>query len=225
MLKHSMKRYLPFAIVATVAFVAVGSGITLYRAKRLPALTVSKDVALDRSGAAIHVRGPTDAPVTLEEFGDFQCPPCGRLAGAISQMEQDYHPHLRVIFRDFPLAVHQHAHEAALAAEAAGLQGNFWEMHDLLYREQSAWSTAPDAQLLFERYAGVIGLDVARFKKDMESEQVKARVAADQRHGTSLGVTSTPAIFINGQPLTPSALNPSGLRAAIDAAIKSRPTG
>jgi protein-disulfide isomerase len=220
-----IKRFLPFVIVATVALAAVGSGITLYRAKRLPDLTVSKGAAADRSRAAMHVRGPTDAPVTLEEFGDFQCPPCGRLADAINQIERDYQPHLRVIFRDFPLAVHQHAHEAALAAEAAGLQGRFWEMHDLLYREQSAWSTAPDAPLLFERYAGVIGLDVPRFKKDIESEQVKARIAADQRVGASLGVTSTPSIFINGQPLAHSSLNPSGLRAAIDAAIKSRPTG
>ena len=169
----------------------------------------------------MHVRGPAEASVTLEEFGDFQCPPCGRLAEAINQIERDYHPHLRVIFRDFPLAVHTHAHEAALAAEAAGLQGRFWEMHDLLYREQSAWSTALDAQLLFERYAGMIGLDVPRFKKDMASEQVKTRIAADQREGTSLGVTSTPSIFVNGQPLPPSSVNPSRLRAAIDAAIKS----
>jgi protein-disulfide isomerase len=220
-----MRRYLPFAIVAIVALVAIGSGITLFRAKRLSTVTVSKGATSDKSGSALHVRGPTDAPVTLEEFGDFQCPPCGRLAGTIGQIEHDYQPHVRVIFRNFPFAIHAHAHDAALAAEAAGLQGHFWEMHDLLYREQSAWGAAPDAQLLFERYAGMIGLDVAVFKKDMDSEQVKARVAADQRRGSSLGVTSTPSIFVNNQPLAPRSLNPSGLRAAIDAAMKSIPTG
>jgi protein-disulfide isomerase len=218
-----MKRYLPFFIAAIVALVTIASGITLYRAKRLPTSTAAKGPTVDQSGNAIHVRGPAEAPVTLEEFGDFQCPPCGRLATTIGQIEHDYQPHVRVIFRNFPFAIHAHAHDAALAAEAAGLQGHFWEMHDLLYREQSVWSTVPDVQLLFEDYAGMIGLDVARFKKDMDSEQVKARVAADQQRGSSLGVTATPSIFVNNQPLAPRSLNPSGLRAAIDAAMKSIP--
>ena len=220
-----MKRYLPFFIVAIVGLVTVASAIILYRAKRSPASGVLRQPAGDQSRNIAHVRGPVDAPVTLEEFGDFQCPPCGRIAGAISQIAHDYQPHLRVIFRNFPFAIHLHAHEAALAAEAAGLQGHFWEMHDLLYREQPAWSAAPDAQLLFERYAGVLGLDIDRFKRDMQSNETRARVAADQQRGSSLGVTTTPSIFINNQPVSPRSLNNSGLRAAIDAAIKARPTG
>jgi Protein-disulfide isomerase len=221
-----MKRYLPFAIVAIVGAVTLASGIGLYRAKRAPIVATAKGSTsvADRSDTG-HVLGSAEAPVTLEEFGDYQCPPCGRIATVIGRMEQDYRPRLRIIFRNLPFAIHAHAHEAALAAEAAALQGRFWEMHDLLYKEQAAWSSAADARVLFESYAGMIGLDLERFRRDMDGEATKARVAADQQRATSLGVTSTPSIFINNEPLPHTSLNSSGLRAAIDAAMKSSPTG
>jgi len=121
-----------------------------------------------------------------------------------------------------PFGSHQHAQEAAFASEAAGLQGRFWEMHDLLYREQAAWSTAADARLLFNAYAGMLGLKIDRFKKDMESDEVKRRVTSDQQQGAALGVTVTPTIFINNRALPPASLNAAGLRAAIAAAIKAK---
>lgn len=220
-----MKRYLPFAIVAIVAAVTLASAIVLYRAKREPVAAATKTLTASETADATHVLGPAEAPVTLEEFADYQCPPCGRIASVISQMEHDYRPRLRIVFRNFPFASHVHAHEAALAAEAAALQGRFWQMHDLLYREQAAWSNAADARPLFESYAGMIGLSIERFRRDMDSEAAKARVAADQQRGSSLGVTSTPSIFINNEPVPRTSLNPSGLRAAIDAAMKSNPTG
>src|SRR5207244_3078970 len=114
----SMKRYLPFFIVGTVALVTLASGALLYRAKRL----------------------------------------------------------------------------AALASEAASLQGRFWEMHDLLYREQPVWSKAPDVRVLFSAYAGMLGLNIDRFKKDMESEQAKARVKSDEQQALALGLANTPTI-------------------------------
>lgn len=213
-----MKRYLPFVIVAAVALVAFGSGLTLYRAKRLPPPTAAKD-----SGAsALHVRGDAKAPVTLEEFGDFQCPPCAMMSTSLQQLEKEYGAKLRVIFRHFPLASHAHAREAALASEAAHLQGRFWEMHDLLYREQAAWSKAPDVPLLFGAYAGKLGLDVERFKKDMQSPETNARVKADQEHGTSRGVTSTPTLFLNNTVLPATSLNPPALHTAIDEALKEK---
>ncbi len=168
----------------------------LYRAKRLPVLTIAKDhMASGTDGAkSIHVLGNPDAPVTLEEFGDFQCPPCGVISGPINQLEQDYHPRLRVIFR-------------------------FWQMHDVLYREQAVWSKAADAQPLFDAYAGMLGLKIDRFKKDMESDEVKRRVTADQLRGTALGVTITPTIFINNRALPNVSLSPAALRAAVEAAM------
>jgi protein-disulfide isomerase len=220
-----MKRYLPFIIVVVVALVTLATGTVLYRAKRPAVLTIPKSALVPGSGAtdSMHIRGPASAPVTLEEFGDFQCPPCGKLSDPINQLEREYRPRLRVIFRHFPLPIHAHAREAAFASEAAGLQGRFWEMHDLLYREQSVWSEAGDVGPLFNSYAGMLRLNVDRFKKDMESEQVEEHVASDQKHGAALGVHTTPTVFLNDRALAPTSLNPTGLRAAIDAAMKTPP--
>src|ERR1700719_5164718 len=113
-----MKRYLPFVIVVVVAAVAIGGGAALYRAKRPRSLTIPKEriasAATETGG--LHILGPANAPVTLEEFGDFQCPPCGKLSEPLNQLQKQYN--LRVIYREFPLPMHTHAKEAAYAAEA-----------------------------------------------------------------------------------------------------------
>src|SRR5437764_14999777 len=219
-----MKRYLPFVIVAAVALATLVSGAMLYRAKRLPALTIAENSVAPRAGAAEsgHVRGRSDAPVTIIEFGDFQCPPCANLSEPINQLERDYRSRLRVVFRHFPLGNHLHAREAALASEAADLQGRFWEMHDLLCREQSVWSKAQDERVVFNAYAGMLGLNIDRFRKDMESEQAKARVKSDEHQAAALGLANTPTIFINDRRVPPARLNPSGLRIAINAATTEK---
>jgi len=213
--------------VALVGFITIGAGTMLYRAKRPVALTISEEKSIGKENQEpTHVRGPAQAPVTLEEFGDFQCPPCGMISGPLLEIEKDYGPKLRVIFRNFPFPNHQHALEAAYAAEAAGLQGRYWEMHDLLYREQANWSNAPDVKQLFVSYARILGLEMDRFETDMAGPTAKARVTADQERGKSLGVNATPSIFINNQGLPPKSLNPTALRAAIEEALKEkeRPT-
>src|ERR1700741_4278532 len=191
-----MKRYLPFVIVAGVALVALGSGAMLYRTKRpqLQAIPANKSIAGKTDTQSMHIRGNPDAPVTLEEFGDFQCPPCGMFATFGEKLLEEYDSRLRIVFRNFPLSAHEHAREAALAAEAAGLQGRFWEMHDVLYREQVFWSYAPNTRELFESYAGTLGLNLDQFKKDVDSEKVKERVDSDHARGDSLGVKVTPAL-------------------------------
>jgi len=218
-----MKRYLPFVIVVVVALATLGSGAMLYRAKRPQVKNIpeSQGVAA-RSDASAHVRGNPDAPVTLEEFGDFQCPPCGQFAVFVEELLREYDSRLRVVFRNFPLPAHEHAREAALAAEAAGFQGKFWEMHDTLYREQSSWSKAPNARELFESYAGTLGLNMDQFKKDMDSDKVKQKVDSDRALGDSLGINVTPTMFINKRPLEPQEKNPEGVRAAINAALKEK---
>ena len=218
-----MKRYLPFIIIIAVALGALGSATALYRAKKRTQLSIPAPIVIaGREAEAVHSLGDSKAAVTLEEFGDFQCPPCATIAPLINQLEQDYKSDLRVIFSHYPLPTHQHAFEAALASEAADLQGRFWEMHDLLYREQSSWSKAPDVRPLFNAYAGILGLNIDRFKKDMESEPVKARVTSDQTRAASLGVSTTPSIFINNRAVPPSSLNPVALRDAVKAAINSK---
>ena len=220
-----MKRYLPFIIVVGVALVTFGSGAMLYRAKheQLQAIPQDKASSANSGSESMHIRGNPDAPVTLEEFGDFQCPPCGSFAGFTEELLKQYDSRLRIVFRNFPLAAHEHARDAALAAEAAGLQGRFWEMHDVLYREQAAWSKAPNARELFESYAGTIGLNLDQFKTDVDSEQVRAKVDADHALGDFLGVKLTPTLFINHQPVEPKDKNPAGVRAAINAALAEKP--
>ena len=222
-----MRRYLPISIVATIGLLALGTGMMLYRAKRSPALTTPKNLTGPESvdTKPIHVRGEANAPVTLEEFGDFQCPPCGKLAAPTKQLEEAYGSQLRVIFRQFPLPVkvHAHAEEAALASEAAGLQGYFWEMHDLLYREQEVWSKAADVRALFCGYAGMLELNLDRFEKDMDGAEAKERIESDQKLGAARGVHSTPTIFINDRQIPPPIVVAS-LRTAIDAALQAQPS-
>lgn len=218
-----MKRKLPFVIVALVALVTLGSGAMLYRAKsQLLALPENKNVSGVTGSESMHIRGNPDAPVTLEEFGDFQCPPCGQFASFGEELLKEYDSRLRIVFRNFPLTLHEHAREAALAAEAAGMQGKFWEMHDVLYREQADWSKAPNARELFESYAATIGLNADQFKKDMDGEKARERVDSDRALGDSLGIKLTPTLFINKHPVEPKDKNPEGLRATINAVLAGK---
>jgi protein-disulfide isomerase len=216
-----MKRYLPTIIVVVVGLASIGGGIRLYQIKRPHPLTISSEQS-SKSGAdeGLHIRGNPDAPITLEEFGDYQCPPCGQLADPLNRIEHDFSPRVRIIFYNFPLPLHQHARAAACAAEAAGLQGKFWEMHDLIYKQQPAWSKASDAQPMFASYAGLLGLNVERFKKDVQSDTVKARVDRDQKRGASIGVQNTPTIFLNNHAVPPADLPPDRLRATVEDAVK-----
>ena len=219
-----MKRYLPFVIVIGVALTTLGSGTLLYRAKRqqLKNIPESESVLAKTNTDSAHIRGNPDAPVTLEEFGDFQCPPCGKFSEFVEDLLKEYNSRLRLVFRNFPLSGHEHAREAALAAEAAGLQGKFWEMHDTLYREQETWTKAPNVRELFESYAGTIGLNVDQFKKDVDGDKARERVDSDRALADFLGVKATPTLFINNRPVDPKDKNPEGVRAAINAALNEK---
>ena len=219
-----MKRYLPFMIVVVVALATLGSGAMLYRAKlpQLKNIPESQGLAAKSGAGLVHIRGNPDAPVTLEEFGDFQCPPCGSFAGFVQELLKEYDSRVRVIFRNFPLSAHEHARDAALAAEAAGFQGKFWEMYDTLYREQAVWSKAPNAPELFQSYAGTIGVNLGQFKKDVDSDKARERVDSDEALADSLGIKVTPTVFINNHPVDPKDKNPEGIRAEINAALQAK---
>ena len=216
-----MKRYLPFAIVAGVFLIAVTAGTSLFLWKQRVAAT--KAVSPGMPGAEpAHLLGPIGARVQIEEFGDFQCPSCAALSPALNQAEQKYRGQVCIVFRHFPVASHQHAQAAARAAEAAGLQNRFWEMHDLLYGSQLVWTREAKVQEIFSQFAKSLGLDLERFNTDLERDQVNSRIVADQQRGASLGVNRTPAIFINGRRLPDSSLNQKGLQDVIDAAVNGR---
>jgi len=212
-----MKRFAPFIIVVVVALVAVGGGIYFYNLKRA-ANPPPKVAKTEETTESVHVLGPADAAVTVEEFGDFQCPPCSKLSEPLNQLQKQYN--LRLIYREFPLAIHVHAKEAAFAAEAAGRQGRFWQMHDLLYREQAVWSKSTDARALFNAYAGMLQLDLDRFKTDMDSSEVQQQVEIDSHRGAAIGVKNTPTIFINNEAVPGPQSNPESLTPLVEAAVK-----
>ena len=141
-----------------------------------------------------HVQGPAEAPVTLVEYGDYECPYCGEAYPVVKALQKRLGDQMRFVFRNFPLAqAHPHAEHAAEAAEAAGAQGKFWEMHDLLYENQDALE---DEDLV--RYARALHLDVPRFVKEMEAHAHVERVRADFSSGVRSGGNGTPSFFING---------------------------
>jgi len=140
-----------------------------------------------------HKQGPDNAPVTLVEFGDYECPHCGRAYPIIKEVQRLLGDQLLFVFRNFPITTsHPHAQHAAEAAEAAGTQGKFWEMHDIIYENQHALG---DSNLL--EYARAIELDLGRFSADMRVHKYAQRVRDDFRSGILSGVNGTPTFFIN----------------------------
>ena len=146
-------------------------------------------------GPADHVRGPEHAPVTLVEYGDFECPHCKKAVGAINLLLARFGDQVRFAFRPFPLeGVHPHALRAAEAAECAASQGKFWEMHDLLFEKQEHLE---QHQLL--EYARTLGVDMARFTAEMDDHIYLQRVRENQKSGNESGVRGTPTFFVNGE--------------------------
>ena len=213
--------WLPFALIGGVLVLAVIAGIWLMRSSQQ---THVVSIAAGAPGAnPPQAKGSESAPVTIEEFGDYQCPPCGAVHPELEKLKADYGDRVRLIFRHYPLvSIHPNALAAAHAAEAAGLQGKFWEMHDQLYRGQKSWERASDAPARFATYAHNLGLDAERFARDMNSTEVDRRVVADHERARSLGVDGTPTFFVNGRKLPPTALGGRDVRAAIDDALKGR---
>ena len=233
-------RYLPFVIIGAVLVAAILAVLWLTRSGDESTAANTRNANAGQRAASNapnvpagprrgeqpgapnpHFRGGASARVTLEEFGDFQCPPCGRLHASLKKIEQDYGDRLKVIFRNYPLqSMHKNAFSAARAAEAAGLQGKFFEMHDLLYEHQDEWKDSPEPRPIYTDYANRIGLNVEKFIADMARQDVADRVQADYNRGTSLGVRGTPTVFLNGRELSADdTLDDKKLRAQIDTAF------
>ena len=159
-----------------------------------------------------HVRGALDGKVTLVEFADFQCPACGAYEPLIRKVLADNPTTLKIVFRHFPLTqIHQNALLASKASEAAGVQGKFWEMHDMIYDNQQAWSGGLNARDFFVNYAKTLGLDAVKFSNDINSKAIEEKILAEYKEGVKLGVQGTPSFFLNGKkienPQSPEAFN------------------
>ncbi|MEK7594287.1 MAG: thioredoxin domain-containing protein [Patescibacteria group bacterium] len=167
----------------------------------------SKSGSSKASGASVsqNVIGAGTTGVTLVEYGDYQCPYCQQYYPTVKQVQAEFGDKIKFQFSNFPLSnIHKNAFAASRAAQAAALQGKFWEMHDALYESndpngQSGWVAANDPNTFFDQFAKQIGLNVAKYKTDFASSAVNDTINADIAAGTKLNVTGTPAFFINGK--------------------------
>ena len=165
--------------------------------------------------------GSPTAIVTVEEFADFQCPTCGTTHPIMKEIQSTYGSKIRFVYREFPLPMHDKGYDAAVAAEAAGLQGKFWAMQDQLFTNQQAWSSAgSNAKELWTGYAQKIGLDVQQWQNDMAGIAATSRVDQDMQRGKALNVSSTPSVFVNGELVPFPELNVAGIRRIIDAKLQ-----
>lgn len=147
-------------------------------------------------------KGNPEAKVTLIEYSDFQCPACATYYPLVKKISEDMPDEVLVIYRHYPLtSIHPQADLAAQAAEAAGVQGKFWEMHDKLFDNQDAWVGRSDAEDIFIAYAGDLGLDTEKFKIDIASDAVKDAIRDDKRSGNQALVEGTPTLFLNGNKI------------------------
>lgn len=167
--------------------------------------------------ASDHTMGPDTAKVTLVEYSDLQCPACQSYNPVVKELLNKHPKDLRLVYRHFPLDMHEHALEAAYAAEAAAKQGKFFEYHDLLFDNQQDWEKAKNVTSLFMKYARELKLNEKQFTADMKSKDVQAKVEADKMSGTQLKINSTPTFYINGAMIK----NPNSLE-AFDALIQAK---
>jgi protein-disulfide isomerase len=154
----------------------------------------SAELTLPVSDERDHIQGPAEAPVTLLEYGDYECPYCGAAYPIVKQVQSQMGDRLRFVFRNFPISTsHPHAEQAAEAAEAAAAQGRFWEMHDHLYEHQRHLEAGD-----LHTYAEELGLDVERFDRELAENVHAARVREDFMSGVRSGVNGTPTFYVNG---------------------------
>jgi len=244
--KPASNSFAPLVIIGLVLVVAIGGGWWLYKSstnkptggvKPNTNTTANRAATPDNSAQRYasappgaqppNMLGSPTSAVTVEEFADFQCPTCARMHPVSKQIISAYGSRIKFVFRNFPLAIpaHDKAYDASVAAEAAGLQGKFWDMQNQLFINQSSWSTSTDFRAVLEQYAQKIGLDVEKFKNDMAGMTAKSRVDADLARGRAVGVSSTPTFLINGKPVLLEQMDIASMRALIDVELAKAQSG
>jgi protein-disulfide isomerase len=237
--KNNANSSLPLIIIGLVLIAALAGAWWLFNRNTNPTRTATNTAtnsSANRTPNAANnplgaqppnLLGSPNATVTVEEFADFQCGACASVHPRMKELTSIYGSRIRFVFRHYPLAIpaHDKAYNAAVATEAAGMQGSnkFWEMQNLLFTNQQVWTANPNYRQLWEGYASQIGLDVERFKSDMAGLNAKARVDADMQRGRSLNISSTPTIFVNGQSVPFEQMTVETLRQIIDAELLKAP--
>jgi len=223
-------------IIFGVVVVAVLGGLVAWARITNPPIDISGIennsiiAGLSQNGnIADHAKGSNDSKVLFIEYGDFQCPSCKGAFPGVNTLIDEYGDTVTFVFRNFPLtSIHPNARAAAAVAEAAGLQGKYWEMHDTLYENQNDWSSldASKRTTIFDSYAKGLGLDMTKFSADISGAEVNQKISFDQALGKSVNVSGTPTFFLNGQKVddeTSSSLvqgDLTAIRAKLDALVK-----
>jgi protein-disulfide isomerase len=148
------------------------------------------------------IRGNEKAPVTIVEFSDFQCPYCSKLQPTLKQVLDAYPDKVRLVFKDFPLSFHKQAMNAARASHAAGEQGKYWEMHDLVFENYNKLT-----EDMFKEFAEKLKLDITKFTADYKSNKYDNQIQQDMNLGKSIGVSGTPTLFLNGKRMSGRSFN------------------
>lgn len=198
---QSQRTLLIWTVVAVVALIAMFIGIDSASKQKSP--NTPQKGSIDAVTEIDHVKGGNfSSPVTLVEYSDFQCPACGAFYPITKKLLETNGTKMRFVYRYFPLeGLHPNALGAAKAAEAAGKQNKFWEMHDLLFERQKEWSNENNIRDVFVRYANELGLNTGQFTIDLESTDTKTRIKHDIESGERAGVEGTPTFFINGEKI------------------------
>lgn len=228
---------IPVIIIVAVLAAVVGGSWYLYRQSK-PANNANVATGspvprptVDASRAPIganppQLLGSPTAAVTVEEFADFQCGSCAATHPVMKEIQSTYGSRIRFVFRHFPLSIHDKAFDASVAAEAAGMQGKFWQMQDQLFTNHATWaSPSANAKQLWNEYAQKIGLDIQKWQTDMAGMGTKSRVEQDMQRGKALGVGSTPSIYVNNQLVPHPEATVPGLRRIIDAELQKTSAG
>lgn len=204
-------------IIFSVVVLGLLGGLIIWTRSTNPATDVSKvdnnsilAASVDSGNIADSVKGNKESKVLLVEYGDFQCPGCGAASTNVNALMEEYGDRVALVFRNFPLtSIHPNAKVAAAAAESAGLQGKYWEMHDFLYQNQDAWSNLDTSKRTdaFVGFASQLGLDTAKFTEGLANPDIAKKVNFDFTLGKQNSVSSTPTFFLNGEKLdgTPAA--------------------
>ena len=225
----SKSRWIIFGVVCVLV---LGGLILLANKdkKDVSSIDPSKIIAATDTEIGDHVYGNKDSQVIVFEYGDFQCPSCGGAFPQLKTIKETYKHQIAFVFRNFPLtSIHPNALSAATSAEAAGLQGKFWEMHDALYLNQDSWtnSSTNDRNTIFEDYAKSVGVNVTQYNTDLTGKKVADKIARDRALGKKVGVDSTPTVFIGNDKMNSDVISNlvqgdgSKLTAEIDKRLKA----
>lgn len=220
-----MSQELKILIGIGVATLLVIVGAVFFLSSSAPAVEVTEESIAENQEYLVrensHATGSPSAQVTIVEFADFQCPACRSAYPAVKQIVSEYPDDVYYVFRHYPLPMHRNAKIAAYAAEAAGSQGKFFEMHDMLYEYQDEWAESSSPMDILTGYATELELDLTQFAEDIKREEIVDKVSDDQKDGNIVGVNATPTFFINGKPAFRGVPNYTDFKTAIDQELSS----